>query len=155
MFSKKTLIKVFILFFYFNPFILVSCEDPDCSTCSLDITSHVLCQSNEGHPCNSNCKYSYEHRKCIYCPNLNTYYTITDENTCKNECTGDKIFGDTNECTSQELPNNYYRLGDVYYLTPPTNTVRFSYVCQCKNSDGYFFYLEEKSHKSFYFILLF
>ena len=137
MFRKKILLLIY--FFYLNCFVFINCN-VDCSSCTIP-SSTSNCDN-----CDLNCKYSIEYTTCIYCPNLVKYYTIVDEDTCKNTCIGDKILGDSNECTYFEL-DDYYKLGDVYYKDNPSTSISdiecSSKVCKCKN----YYFIEKKNGK--------
>ena len=140
MFRKKILLLIY--FFYLNCFVFINCN-VDCSSCTIP-SSTSNCDN-----CDLNCKYSIEYTTCIYCPNLVKYYTIVDEDTCKNTCIGDKILGDSNECTYFEL-DDYYKLGDVYYKDNPSTSISdiecSSKVCKCKN----YYFIEKKNGKIIY-----
>lgn len=106
--DKKNLI---IMIIYLNLLIFIYSQTTSCHKSS---SSDYQCLDDTDNS-NANCKYSYEYDDCFYCSNINKYFTIVDGNTCKNMCLGDKIFGDTKECTYAEFPDTFHKLGDVYY----------------------------------------
>ena len=98
----------------------------DCSGCTT--TDGLTCS---GSSCDTSiCKPGYGFNQCYDCGSSPIeYYTITlveSNNVCQSLCQGDKIIGDTKECSDQTITTYEYQLGDVYFFsgTPDTNKLK-------------------------------
>ena len=120
----------------------------DCSVCHS--SDGISCIDSSNAPCDSNCKPKYGTIYCYDCSSIITgkYYTISSDN-CLNQCQGDKILGDSGECTYETPTSDFKKIGDVYYLSTSsalTSMSCTSNICSCNA----FFYLEILNGKKIY-----
>ena len=124
--------KIFLLIFIF----LLCFESSECQDCQTNCQSTGLaCNDNVG-TCDSHCKPKYGEVTpiCYDCSNIaGDYYTIDSSGNCLEQCIGDKIIGNSGECTSESIPNSFKKIGDVYYDSAQPLMNCGSSECSCNN----------------------
>ena len=145
---KQNLTK--IIFIFLCLFTYINSDDEVC-TCSVDNSNPFTCTSS-GTGCN--CKFKYPN-DCVNCNNndfdSDDYYSIFS-GVCSNTCLGNKIIEITKECTSEDIVDSLYKLGDVFYNSDPSvgsteiECDSTTYICNCKN----YFYIQNENGKQIY-----
>jgi hypothetical protein len=96
----------------------------DCTDCTT--TDDLVCRNPSGTQCDSNCKTRYDTNQCYDCGSSSAgYYTIISQDSdyiCQLGCQGNKIIGDTGECTDQPITTHVYQLGNVYFFSGDPST---------------------------------
>ena len=147
---KKPKILIYIFFF------LLCFKSTKSTDCVNDCTSSngISCIDSSSQSCDPTCKPNYGTiGHCYDCAGITgNYYTINSDGICLNQCLGDKIIGDTGECTYEELSlsnTDVKKLGDIYYFSGDiynSLTACVSNDCSCTS----FYSLETINGKKIY-----
>ena len=140
---KEKFIFVFIILLCFE---FSKCA-LDCSSVNCQYQTGTYCTDVNPSTCDNNCKPKFISNSggsntytCHDCTGISGYYTIDQNQNCIDDCLGDKIISETNECTSKDL-SSLYQLGNFYYLsnTAPTDTIcDTNKKCKC----SHYYYIE-------------
>ena len=98
--ASKKFILIYILFLCFEYTSQDDCDSDHCTN-----LYGIKCESVPGNSCPSNCKPKYVSGTCHDCSAItgSDYYTIDSGGNCLRQCLGDKILGDSGECTYEEI----------------------------------------------------
>lgn len=147
---KKNMTK--IIFIFLCLFTYIVSDEGEC-TCSLVTNNQFACTSTNS---NCNCKFKYP-SSCILCNivdfDSDNYYSI-EGGVCSNSCLGNKIIMPNKECTSEEIVDDFYQLGDIFYIDDPSNgntdteieCESSTKICRCKN----YYYIEDLNNKKIF-----
>ena len=141
--------KNYLRFIFIFLVLLNNIYSEDTCGCTAVNSNDFSCTSTV-ETCNCKFKYSNSCHDCsLALTNSDTYYSIDASGVCSNQCVGNKIIEQTKECTSVDLPNTFYHLGDVYYKTNPSNTdieCQSNNACKCKK----YYYITDINGKQIY-----
>ena len=139
--------KFFLIFILFLCFQYTKQDDCDSTYCTNN--NGISCVDTSLNPCPTNCKPKYGSSTCHDCSSIGKYYTISSDGQCLNKCIGDKIIGDSGECTDESLTETFKKIGDQYYIDTSPELSKMncrSSACSCKT----FYHFETMDGKKIY-----